>query len=441
MQLPNLDPSGGHLSIREVLIEYDGPQLFVARNASGAIFLALHGPEEGKTDNWLYARVTGQRLSQLKAGAVSVRRMITDYAKGEIALVHYQDDGEPAFRFAEIDDVPESYLPDEESFLEPLQSSEIRPLPVPYAGARYWEDGMIDSDLPIPVEADLWEFDPLTIDYLKSHMTPLNIVAQRRSRLIADVVFSPGSGRTDFPVPSLGKVLISLQKTLDSLASDVALATPKGRPSSALKKLTLLDAIGTFPSSFGLRVEANKGSLADANLIDIAFGRFVDLLNSITDERALKEAFSQHTIDTKLYFGEVIKEISKTGSSVRISAGSPYTTLVSHASVSADQLADLASKIGQINEENDDEEDFSGRLRAVSLKTKFFLIENDDESRSGRIAEFALKDISGRPIDALYRARLRERRVLHELTGEISSKYTLESLEQIGPAERQKPNT
>jgi len=433
MKLPDLDPSGGPLEIRETLIEYDGPQVFVARNVANAVFVAIHGPDTDGVDTWLFVRVSPNRLGQLKNSSITLREIATRYARGPAAIVNYIG-RYPTFQFIEVDLIPEKMLPHYDSY---LGDSTDAKLPMQYA-----ESDLIGSydpldeheELPLPMEMDLWEFDPRTINYLKSRMTPLNVVAKRRGRLVADIVFSAGEARSDFPVPELGKILINMQKVLDSLGIGPGLATPKGRPSAALKRRTRLDAIATFPSSFGLRVEAHEGSLVEGASSEIAFSRFIDLLSSVADQQALQNAFVEHSTETKLYFGEVIKEIAKAGSSIRISTGSVHQDHVSHTAVPADAVANLAEQIAFINEQNEHTVIFEGRLKAVSLKTKFFLIENDDDSKSGRIYEELLPRISGAEINAWYRAQIKEKTILHELTGEVAIKSLLVSLEKLAPA-------
>jgi len=281
----------------------------------------------------------------------------------------------------------------------------------------------------------MWEFSAPALNYLKQRLTPLNVVAQRRGRLVADIVLSKGDGRTDFPIPELGRILVNFQKLIDSLGSSSLTSTPTGRPSAATKRRTRLDAVGTFPSSFGIRIEANQGTLFDDGEADVAFSRFLSLLSGVGNEANLKLLLEQHSTETKLLFGQVVKDIAKADSSLRVSAGSARTELIETAVADAETLQAVADQIAEINKRNEREVHFEGKLRAISLKTKFFLLENEDESRSGRISDNLIESMSGKEINAPYRATLIERSELQELTGEITNRYILSNIEQLGPAE------
>lgn len=435
MKLPNLDPSGGYLAVRDVLVEYDGPQIFTLKNAAGAIFIAVHGPAIESVDTWLFVRTSQYRLTQLNRGAITLRELLTLYASGLPAIVSYPK-SDPIFTFIDSSQIPNELLPHYDSYMaEPTDKSSDLALYNP--GNKSVMAPLEDDDIaeiPFSTEMTLWEFNPETIEYFRSNMTPLNVVARRRGRLVADIVFSSGDSRTDFPVPELGKILINLQKTLDSLGSDVDSSTPTGRPSAALKKQTRLDAVATFPSSFGLRVEAHQGSLVEDARSDIAFYKFVDLLSTVTDTQALQQAFVRESTETKLYFGEVIKEVAKTGSSIKVSVGSAYQEEIGVVLVPADAVAKLSRDISYINEQDHIDIVIEGRLRAVSLKTKFFLVESDDDSWSGRISESLMSQVSGSEINAWYRASITQKTILHPITGEVETKNLLTALEKLAPA-------
>lgn len=434
MKLPDLDPTGGELAVSELLIEYDGPQLFTARNAGGSQFLALHGPNDGPNDTWIFSRTSAKRINQLKRFEITLREALVYRPMGLTAIVSYRGDEIIHTEYLQADSIPEAFLPHLDSYLGvPANSKNLIVSGTEPKDLLTITDN-VEEDLPISTAVSLWEFDKRTIEYFRRRMTPINVVARRRGRLVADIVFSTPDEHTYFPVPELGKILINLQKTLDSLASDDGQKTSKGRPTAAIKRKAKLDAVATFPSSFGLRVEAHEGSLIESPESEVAFRRFVDLLSSIVDERAMREVFSLHTVETKLFFGEVIKEIAKAGSSIRIAAGSAHQDSIQYAAVPADIVTRLASQISEINNLNQQEVDVEGRLRAVSLKSKFFLIENDDESHSGRISDDILPQISGAEINAFYRARILQTTKIHEVTGEIEHKQTLLKLEKLSPA-------
>ncbi|UYH56121.1 hypothetical protein N6L26_06095 [Qipengyuania sp. SS22] len=421
MKLPDLDPSGGSLAISEVLIDYDGPQLFVAKNAAGAIFLGLHCPPTEKGDTWLFARTSRHRISQVATGKISLRSAMTSYARGDLAIaISYEEDWHHWFEAPE--NVPDTYLPDPDSYVRHTSVPELYKLPIAAS------DNNDDFDLPVSVEQDMWEFDPQTVAYLKENQTPLYVVARRRQRLVADIILSDGDARHDVPLPELSKILLSLQKTVDSLAAPIV--DDDWRPSAASKAGTRLDAIATFPSSFGLRIEAHQGALADEGAGALAFQRLIDLLSSVRDFDAVRSSFTYHSKSTKLQFGKLVEYLAKSGNSIRISASTGLSEGIDTTFVTHDDLYALSAKIHEINESDFDDIELLGRLKAVSLKTKFFLIENEDESISGRIDEDLLPKISGMAIDEHYLAQVRLHHSVQELTGEITTKAILMDLRE-----------
>ena len=423
MKLPDLDPSGGALTISEVLIDYDGPQLFVARNAAGAIFLALHCPPSESGDTWLFARTSRYRIRQVAAGEISLRSAMTSYARGELAIaISNEEDWQHWFEA--VENVPETFLPESDSY--------VRHTPVPpfYELLAAASKNSDEFDLPVPVGQDMWEFDPQTVAYFKENQTPLYVVARRRQRLVADIILSEGEARHDIPIPELSKILLSLQKTVDSLAAPIA--DEEWRPSAASKAETRLDAIATFPSSFGLRIEAHQGALADEGAGALAFQRLIDLLSSVRDYDSLRSSFLHHSKSTKLQFGKLVEYLAKSGNSIRISASTGLSEGVDTTFATHDDLFALSARIHEINEADFDDIRLEGRLKAVSLKTKFFLIENDDESISGRINEDLLPKISGLAIDENYLAQVRLHHSVQELTGEITTKAILMDLRETG---------
>ena len=423
MKLPDLDPSGGPLEISEVLIDYDGPQLFVAKNSAQAIFLALHGPPSDEGDIWLFTRTSRHRIAQVANGKISLLSAMTTHSRGSLAIAIY-DDNDWQHRFVLADEVPKNYLPDADSYIRQARVPYYHEMPIAASQRRE------DFDLPISVYRDMWEFDPQTVAYLKENQTPLYVVAQKRQRLVADIILSENEARHEVPIPELSKILLSLQKTVDSLAAPVVDDT--WRPSKVSKAETRLDAIATFPSSFGLRIEAHQGALADEGAGALAFQRLIDLLSSVRDFEAIRNSFSYHSKSTKLHFGKLIESLSKSGNSIRISASTGLSDGIATTFATHKELYALSSRIHEINAADFDHVDITGRLKAVSLKSKFFLIENDEDSLSGRIDEQLVPRISGLAIDELYHAQVRLDHSVQELTGEITTKATLLDLRSVG---------
>jgi hypothetical protein len=425
MRLPDLDPTGGAIELRDVLIEYDGPQLVTAKNAAGAIYLGIHGPVEGEYDTWLFVRTDQRRLSELRRGRIPLRNLIVDFAKGPVALCYYHDETPERFEFVLSKDLEERFLPKPESYLPVApevaeeMSTAIALEEVVRAASR--------SDYSSAL-SQVWELAPSTVSFLTSHKTPLNIVARRRGRTVADIIFDRGSHETHFPVPELAKILLNTQRAVDSLAADESTSTPTGRPTAALKRQTRLDAVAVLPSSFSIRVETHEGTLFGDTSAEAAFRRLVALFNAIESPEAFESLFRSQRPETRLYIGQVVRDLARNRSSVTVLTGFVSSADVERASAPAEAVEEISRRLGDLKEEPGRKVLFYGRLKAVSLRSRFFLMENEEESVSGQIAKELLPSISGKEIDALYQATLQERLVLHELSGEIERKLTLVGL-------------
>jgi len=80
-------------TLEYVLIDLDGPQLVVAKDASGRRYLGLAADEDERAARWIYAPTTDLELEALCTGAVSMYNAI---AKGAVDVVDLVD-GSPRF--------------------------------------------------------------------------------------------------------------------------------------------------------------------------------------------------------------------------------------------------------------------------------------------------------------------------------------------------------
>src|SRR5690242_3713074 len=80
----------GELSIEDVFIEYDGPQLFSSRSEDGKLYMVNHIESLPDRDTWLFASTTEPNIKSLKAGEISYRDI---FQQGEtFSLVTFRSD-------------------------------------------------------------------------------------------------------------------------------------------------------------------------------------------------------------------------------------------------------------------------------------------------------------------------------------------------------------
>ena len=77
------------------LFEYDGPQLFEARDDDGGQYLALLVDSPEEQDRYLVVQVDPERLRQFRAGALELRPLIAEASKNQWYLATTTNLDEP----------------------------------------------------------------------------------------------------------------------------------------------------------------------------------------------------------------------------------------------------------------------------------------------------------------------------------------------------------
>ena len=94
------------------LFEYDGPQLFEARDDEGGCYLALMVDSEDGADRHLVVEVAPERLAQFHDGGLDLRALIDDPAKQGWYLADTSDLQKPLVIELQTGPLPNTYLPD-----------------------------------------------------------------------------------------------------------------------------------------------------------------------------------------------------------------------------------------------------------------------------------------------------------------------------------------
>lgn len=429
MRLPNLDPGGGLLSIDNILIDYDGPQFFVARNSGGSKFLGLHTASDRDIDQWLYVRVSNNRIKLLSRGHFAMRDAFIYPEYGNLALHRITADPEDQY-FEDLiwlnpDDVGDDLLPDIDSYL-----------PAPEIDEQKFEVAV--QRAPAPVQAvvrrahfPMWEFDPQIVELLRAYKTPPHVSAKVTKRSVVDMAFSVDKSRTDFPVRSLSAVLGVTQSLVDALAVDAAESNPRGPIPASIRGRTALDAVATFPSSFGLRLETSVGDIAGNGPVDIALQRLVLLLSAVNSPAEMQAALKTVSRRAQNHFKAFSKAIASGKADFKLEAASPFDESTAKVYISESKVRWLTKFLDAEVDSVERTFEFKGRLLAVSLKSKFFLLQNSQgEEISGRINKECLKKIDEKKVNVEHIATIVERTDVSEATGEETTKYSLTDIEE-----------
>ena len=95
------------------LFEYDGPQLFEARDDDGGQYLALLVDSEEEQDRYLVVQVDPELLRQFRAGALELRPLIAEASRNQWYLATTTNLEEPLAIERQTMPIEKRFLPDE----------------------------------------------------------------------------------------------------------------------------------------------------------------------------------------------------------------------------------------------------------------------------------------------------------------------------------------
>ena len=94
------------------LFEYDGPQLFEARDDDGGQYLALLVDSEEEQDRYLVVQVDPELLRRFLAGALELRPLIAEASRDQWYLATTTNLDEPLAIEPQRTPIEESFLPE-----------------------------------------------------------------------------------------------------------------------------------------------------------------------------------------------------------------------------------------------------------------------------------------------------------------------------------------
>ena len=412
----------GELTINEVFIDYDGPQLFSCTSNSGFKYLAVHAPMTEHMDNWLYVRVSMRRLEEIAAGVVTLSDAFARPGDGALWLVSFKDDGSTLAETVNPLEVEEDWFP--------AAGERLGNLSIAVAEST-GDTGDVNLTEFLPsflvAPAPMWEFSGEVLDYLRSRRTPVAAVAAFTGRSVVDIMLKRGEHRTDLPAATLGKLLLSAQHVIDGLAPDY----PAGVKVAAIRDASRLDALAFFPSSFGIRLETHDATLFTHPAVATALERMVALFSAASDVEKLGSLLQECGPKAAIQFRAFARAIEKSNSDVMIEVGVPGRSEPATATVSKVEVGRLVEFLDTEARQVTDHFVFNGSLVGVSLRTKFFRLEDEDKEFSGRIADDYLSSMTGKKVGVRYDARITSVTDINEPTGEERVRFTLTDLKEV----------
>lgn len=268
-------------------------------------------------------------------------------------------------------------------------------------------------------------------------------IAQEEGREILNLhlYFNREHTRTEAPAKKLGKLLASLQDTLDALGQfEGGRATPIGKISQEITDRTNVNVTSIFKGSFGIRLAASPPpqqlELLEAPLAEIVMNDFLDLLNSSKNELELQEIMVGFQRRAASCYRRFLLALTDTEANLRVEWGSKNPEKGSVAELSyldAWRAIDICNKV-----ETNEPEEFTivGELTAVNCASQTFRIQdlNDQKKYFGKIDDqvfnSGIDPVLTRPYKT-YRATIQQTLEEKPATGESVFKYKLLNLELI----------
>lgn len=103
----------GSCEIIETYVFYDEPVLFSCRNESGQLYLGVFSDETQDNETWLYARVSIDRLKQIRTGEIDLYTALTEPEDGLLLMevIAYSDEAECVMMIVQPNVIPKDILP------------------------------------------------------------------------------------------------------------------------------------------------------------------------------------------------------------------------------------------------------------------------------------------------------------------------------------------
>ena len=416
----------GFLRLGEVFIEYDGPQLFACDDEQGRHLLAVHAPATSRGDNWLYIYISLDRLRQVKGGLLTLRYVFSRPEQGFVERVVFTPSGATEVMPVEPAALPRDWFPargerlGEEDALEQVTNLERFSATANYVDLE---------DLPpfLLSPTPMWEMSPRVVTYLKSKRTRVADAAARSGRSVIDLVFKTPLDRSEMPAGILGNLLVCAQSAVDALTLPPSFGSRK----LSHREAGRLDVLPFFAGSFGLRMDTHQAGLLPDPVVQTALERLTKLLAAASSVTEMRQLLAEVGPKAAFKFRKLAIALEKSASDFSIEVGVPNEAESTAVELSYRDLASLVEFLKEAAAESQEILLFRGNLIGVSLRTKFFALEDLERTISGRIADEFLPSMRGKTIGNDYMSTLSVISEINDATGQERVRHVLTNLQTI----------
>ena len=322
-----------NLTPLEIFIFHDGPRFYSCRDLSGQQYLVYWIDETDQGDEWLYERVSLERLNSLKSGQISIQQALKnpeDYCAYIVKPFH----GSLSVNEISYDQIEEDWLPPESYFL----NVETKTLP----------DKLISTEL----------------------------LALSSKREVLDIAFVKKSNAYELSCGKLGLILNAIQSTVNSLMLPSESSVRK--IPEHLKYQSELNITGIYASSFGVRLQSRGSELLPGGALSSALETLGRLLSETDSPELMIKNIKAVNVLSRSRFKNLLTTLVDSTVAIKLEWASPEGRQLS-TNCSYEKLSQSLTKLEQSEEANKEEIDVSGKLVGVDVENDFFAIIADDK--------------------------------------------------------------
>lgn len=332
--LPGLSPI-------EVFDFYDGPRFYSCRDVVGQLYVVYWVDEVDRGAKWLYLRVSPERYTSLKQGAVTIAFALTNPEEGYAFIVHTVPDGVSVYEVA---------------------SEQIDPEWLPPADERL----------------------SIEVGTLPGRAAPSVDVARGSNRQVFDLAFQKVSNTYEMGCGKLGRILDAVQNTVFAFA-----CTPDRdvrRVPEEIKFNSEILVTGVFASSFGIRLQTKGTDLFSNDETANALQTLAELIATVSAPEVLSVDLHRLNILGRSRFKHLLRVMIDAEVSVAVDWASPLG-LNSQSRASFSQLSVALQALEETDDATTRTVDRSGLLVGVDVQRNFFaLVVDGSEIIKGTLA-------------------------------------------------------
>lgn len=363
-----------NLTVEKVLVYYDVPQVFSAKDAVGSHYLCLLVDEEGNNLQYLTLPISQGKLTKVVCGLIDLREAFvnSEMQKWFIAKVTEQ---EVLATEAPFKVVPEEYLPEEGYYCELYSQS---------------EEAIVSEIL-------------------------------ERENAIVHIAISDGSHKNSIKV----NILSSIAKAFQDLIKYISKKAKIDEADYSLR------AFGSSIGSFNIHLE-NEGSRDMYKQMPIEYA--LKMINEILNYEVGEDAYIEKLKEVKGHsigiLKKIVSEIIEENVSIKYKWGTPSSANISIKVLNIDRALKIKEILDNASDELQEEEIiFEGIAKKVDVKGEWRILnEADNKEYSGKAVDTDL--LSGITTDTKkYRFICTETISFDKITDKEKIKYTLKRIE------------